>query len=62
MPKTSAFDRRIAAHMEELRQLYLGLYHGDERAFDYFITMLSRSWQARKIGRASCRERVLPPV
>ena len=48
MPKTSAFDRRIAAHMEELRQLYLGLYHGDERAFDYFITMLSRSWQTRK--------------
>ena len=31
----------------ELRQLYLSLYHNDERAYDYFLSMLERSYEER---------------
>ena len=41
------FERRLARHRDELKWLYMELYHGDEQAYDYFIGMLRRSWEAR---------------
>ncbi len=43
----NAMERRLAEHIGELRELFLGLYH-DENAFDYFLGMLRRSWSERK--------------
>ena len=42
------FQRRLAARREELKWLYCELYHNDTGAFDYFLTMLRRCWEARK--------------
>ena len=42
------FDRRLARHYDELKWLYCELYHGDLKAFDYFVTMIRRSWADRK--------------
>ena len=42
------FQRRLAARREELKWLYCELYHNDRAAFDYFVGMLRRCWQARK--------------
>lgn len=44
---TKIFDSRFARHCDELRELYLGLYH-DEAAFEYFGKMLKRCWDERK--------------
>lgn len=41
------FAERYARHEAELRQLYMGLYHNDAGAFDYFTGMLYRAWEAR---------------
>ena len=48
-PKTtSAFDLRLAKFYDELKWLYCELYNGDMAAFDYFLNMLRRCWEARK--------------
>lgn len=44
----TVFEQRLARHYDELKWLYCELYHGDLTAFDYFISMLRRSWAARK--------------
>ncbi len=41
------FQTRLDARLDELRWLYMELYR-DEQAFDYFLTMLRRSYDARK--------------
>ena len=41
-------EKRLQTCYGELRQLYDGLYHNDEQAFDYFCSMLRRMWLARK--------------
>ncbi len=46
MAKETTFDRRLARHRAELRQVYDGLYH-DAAAYDYFEAMLRRMWQGR---------------
>ena len=43
----SAFDMRMARVGEEMKRLYLSLYH-DEHAFEYFAGMLRRCFEARK--------------
>ena len=56
------FDARLAAHGDELRSLYLSLYHGDEAAWDYFVSMLRRSWSERSESlRALDRGRLQDP-
>ncbi len=42
------FEARLARHYDELRRLYLDLYHGDTAAFDCFVEMLRRCWADRK--------------
>ena len=41
------FTHRYARHHDELKWLYMELYH-DEAAFDYFAQMLKRCWNERK--------------
>ena len=41
------FAARFARHEEELKQLYLQLYHEDEQAYAYFIEMLGRAYEER---------------
>ena len=41
------FQERFDRHAEELRGLYLELYHGDEQAWEYFCGMLFRCFQER---------------
>ena len=41
------FERRLAGHQDELRWLYLELFHGDTQAYDYFVGMLRRAWEER---------------
>ena len=43
------FTGRLARHHDELKWLYCELYH-DEEAFAYFVQMLKRSWDQRKIA------------
>ena len=50
--KKSTFDIRLEQYIDELKWLYMELYN-DESAFDYFISMLHRSYKERK---ASLRE------
>ena len=38
----SDLESRLSYHYDELRRLYLGLYGGDEKAFDYFVSMLRK--------------------
>ena len=42
----SSFDDRLARCEEELKNTYLELYH-DEKAYDYFVGMLRKSFDAR---------------
>ena len=44
----SVFDQRLTRYYDELKWLYCELYNGDTNAFDYFLGMLRRSWEARK--------------
>lgn len=46
--ENGVFERRLARHYDELKWLYCELYHNDMGAFDYFVSMLRRSWEARK--------------
>ena len=41
------FRGRFERHEEELRRLFMQLYHDDEQAWDYFGGMLFRAWQER---------------
>ena len=41
-------EARLERSYDELRRLFLGLYHGDEQAFDFFLNMLRRSAAERK--------------
>ena len=41
------FQERFDRHAEELRGLYLELYHGDGQAWEYFCGMLLRCFQER---------------
>ena len=41
------FQERLAAAEEELKALYMELYH-DEEAYDYFLTMLKDNFDHRK--------------
>jgi len=45
--RTTIFDRRLERHYDELKWLYMELYHNEE-AFGYFIDILRRSWGERK--------------
>ncbi len=44
----NAMEKRLAAHYDELKWLYMELYHGDEAAFSYFVQMLRRMYRDRK--------------
>jgi amylosucrase len=41
------FLNRFLRHEDELKWLYMELYQADERAYDYFVSMLYRMWEAR---------------
>ena len=41
------FRERLTEHFDELRWLYFELYHSDEQAFDYFLSMLHRYYAER---------------
>ena len=41
------FERRLAKHRDELKWLYLELYHGDMQAYAYFEGMLRRAYEER---------------
>ena len=41
------FRRRYERHADELKWLYMELYHGDEQAYDYFESMLCRAYAER---------------
>ena len=56
--RTDHFKSRLAHHIDELRDLYLGIYH-DEGAFQYFLDMLRDAYRARK---ASLRRRDLHEI
>ncbi len=42
-----AFAARFARHEDELKWLYCELYNTDMQAYEYFVSMLYRAWQAR---------------
>ena len=41
------FRLRFEKHEEELRWLFMELYHNDAQAYDYFVNMLCRAWSER---------------
>lgn len=41
------FAARLERHQDELKWLYMELYH-DEEAYNYFVQMLKRCWEERK--------------
>jgi amylosucrase len=43
----STFKKRLEKNHDEMKRLYLGLYHNDEHAFDYFCTMLHDYYEQR---------------
>ena len=43
----ATFAARFARHEDELKWLYCELYHNDSNAYDYFIDMLHRAYEAR---------------
>ena len=45
--RRSKFDVRLEQHYDELRGLYMDIYH-DEEAFDYFLKMLRQSFKERR--------------
>ena len=51
------FRTRFERHEEELRWLFMELYHGDNQAFEYFVDMLLRSYEARseELRALDCR-------
>ena len=47
MGRNPEFDLRFRSHEDELQRLYLELYHYDVGAWDYFVEMLGRAYDAR---------------
>ena len=47
--RQTVFDGRLARHYDELKWLYCELYH-NEGAFQYFLNMLRRCWDERKVS------------
>ncbi|MBQ6151093.1 MAG: amylosucrase [Mogibacterium sp.] len=45
--RKSVFDERLEKYYDELKWLYMELYN-DEKAFEYFLDMLRRSYRERK--------------
>ena len=45
--KESVFDQRLSKFYDELKWLYGELYHGDEQAFSYFVSMLRHFYDER---------------
>ncbi len=45
--RRSRFDTRLEAYYDELKQLFMDLYH-DEEAFEYFLDMLRKNFRERK--------------
>ncbi len=45
--KRSRFDTRLQVYYDELKQLFMDLYH-DEEAFEYFLDMLRKNFRERK--------------
>jgi len=45
--RRSRFDARLEVYYDELRQLFMDLYH-DEEAFEYFLDMLRKNFRERK--------------
>ena len=41
------FDQRLSHYYDELKWLYFELYGNDRQAFDYFCSMLRKSWSER---------------
>ena len=41
------FSSRFRRHEDELKWLYCELYHNDQKAYDYFVSMLYRLWEER---------------
>ena len=41
------FLARLARHEDEIKWLYCELYQNDMQAYEYFVGMLYRAWQAR---------------
>ena len=57
------FKARLMHFENELKMLYMGLYHNDEQAYDYFTGMLYRAWENRPEAlRKLDRERVSNPA
>ncbi len=57
------FSERFSRHADELKWLYMELYHGDEEAFSYFTEMLYRMYEARPEGmRQIDRQRLSDPA
>ena len=42
------FTKRLSRCYDEMKWLYGELYHGDDKAFDYFLTMLYQNYSERK--------------
>ena len=60
--ENNEFSERLAAREAELKELFFGLYHQDAKAYDYFLDMLRRSYEARPEAlRALDRERLARP-
>ena len=45
--KRSRFDTRLEVYYDELKQLFMDIYH-DEEAFEYFLDMLRKNFRERK--------------
>ena len=45
--RNEEFAVRFARHEDELKWLYMELYHGDRKAWEYFTGMLQRMWENR---------------
>ncbi|MBP5728426.1 MAG: hypothetical protein J6Y48_15255 [Clostridia bacterium] len=57
------FALRFARHADELKWLYMELYHGDKKAWEYFTGMLYRLWENRSESlRLLDREREANPA
>ena len=41
------FDVRFARHADELKWLYMELYHNDLKSWEYFTEMIRRAWENR---------------
>lgn len=59
---TKEFSERLEKNLDELKWLYAELYHNDDNAFQYFLSMLSRMYETRPEElRALDREREADP-